>query len=92
LGGLVRELAVAHLAVVSEMDCAAQAVEGLTLVELASDPFAHFGALEVAQDEQCLDQPAILLQRGSQGVLSGEGQVTEPPSDQTQGASVTLGW
>src|SRR3984957_9962500 len=55
LGGLVRELAVAHLAVVSEMDCVAQTVEGLTLVELASDPFAHFGALEVAEDEQCLD-------------------------------------
>ena len=57
LGGLVGELAVTDVAVVSEVDRVAQALEGLALVELASDRFAQFGVLEVAEDEQCLGAP-----------------------------------
>ena len=36
-------------------------LEGLALVELASDPFAQLGALEVAEDALRLDQLAIVL-------------------------------
>ena len=45
----------------------AQALEGLALVELASDPFAQFDVLEVAEDEQCLGEPVggpLWLRRG----------------------------
>ena len=52
LGRLVGELAVAHVAVVGEVDRVTKGVEALALVQLASDPLAEFRLLEVAEDEQ----------------------------------------
>jgi hypothetical protein len=45
LAGLVGEVAVTDVAVVSEVDRVGQALEGLALVELGSDPFAQFAVL-----------------------------------------------
>lgn len=73
LGGLVSELAVADVTVMSEVHGVAQPLERLALVELASDPAAELGPLQVADDEQGLDQPAVLLEGDGEGVLAGEG-------------------
>ena len=55
LGRLVGELAMAHVAVVGEVDRITKGVEALALVQLASDPLAEFQLLEVAEDEQGFD-------------------------------------
>ena len=56
---------------VGEVDRVAEALKGLALVELASDPFAQLRALEVAEHERRLDKAAILLQGGGEGILAG---------------------
>jgi hypothetical protein len=43
------------------------------LVELAADPLAQLGLLQVAHDEQGLDQPPVVLKGPGQGVLAGGG-------------------
>ena len=48
-------------------------MERLALVELAPDPLAQLALLQVAQDEQGLDQPPVLLEGPGQAVLAGEG-------------------
>lgn len=72
LGGLIDELAVADMAVVGEQDGVPHALEVLPLVELAPDPLSELGALQVAQDEQGLDEPAVFLDRSGEGILAGE--------------------
>jgi len=37
------------------------------------DALAELGLLQVAEDEQGLDQPAVLLESPGHGVLAGEG-------------------
>src|SRR5262249_13186571 len=56
-------------ALVGEQQELPQAVHGLALVELAEDPPTVVPALQVAEDEDRLDQPAVLLQRPGQPVL-----------------------
>ncbi len=65
---LVGELALANLAVPGEVHLVSQALERLALVQLAPHPAPEIGLLEVAQDEERLDQPAILLQGSGKGV------------------------
>ena len=58
-------------ALVGEEQELPQAVEGLALVELAEDPPPVILALEVTEDEDRLDQAAVLLQGSGQAVLAG---------------------
>src|SRR5438128_6153025 len=73
LSGLVPELAVPDVAVVAEEDRVPQALDVLTLVQLAADPLPDLRPLQVAQDEEGLVEAPVLLQRSGERILAGEG-------------------
>src|SRR5262249_58209754 len=59
-----------------------QRVQRLPLVELAVDPAPELLALQISQDEDRLDQAAVLQQGARQGVLAAVGL---EPVDQQRG-------
>ena len=55
------------------MHLVSQRLERLALVQLVTHPAPEIGLLQVAKDEERLDQPAIVLQGPSEGVSARVG-------------------